>query len=161
MRYESAKCLINETAAEIWHAFRTCWQDMCLGLPDVVTHDAGTNFASRELAANCDLLHIRLSPVPKESPKTMGIVERQQDPMCRTYMAISKAAPITDVEIANRVLPNLQFYSIFLIACKAVNDAIGTDGLVPNFIVYRAMPRLGASLGEPHRTIVARTQAVR
>lgn len=43
-RYQSAQCLINETAGAIWNEFRHCWLDSYLGPPDAVKNDTRTNF---------------------------------------------------------------------------------------------------------------------
>ena len=35
-------------AKETWDVLKKCWIDTYLGLPDIITYDAGTNFDSTE-----------------------------------------------------------------------------------------------------------------
>lgn len=93
--YQSGHRLLNKTAAAIWSVFHRFWLDSYLGPPYVITHDAGTNFSSREFAPNCDLMHIRLDPVPKEAPRSMTTVERQHASLRRSFLVTSKKSQST------------------------------------------------------------------
>lgn len=88
-RYQGEKRLINETSGAIWDGLKTCWLDVYLGPPDVITHEAGTNLSPREFATNRDLLHIRLDTVPKEIPQSMNTVERKHGVLQRAVRVIN------------------------------------------------------------------------
>lgn len=80
----------------------------------------------------------------------MHTVNLQNDPLARVYMEIDKAAQMTPMETANPNLDNHRFDRIFIMACKFVNDTLGSDGLISSFPVYGNIPPTGVSLGEPH-----------
>jgi hypothetical protein len=46
--FTAAQFLKDISAKTTWEALRTYWLDTYLGPPDLVIHDAGTNFNSRE-----------------------------------------------------------------------------------------------------------------
>jgi len=50
--YSLYECLVKlGTTKETWQALRMLWIDTYQGPPDIITHDAGTNFASAEFLA--------------------------------------------------------------------------------------------------------------
>lgn len=69
--------------------------------------------------------------VPVEAASSMWIVERYRAPIRRSCQIIKKEAP--DVK---------DDYALQL-AVKAINDSIGSDGVVPTLLVFGALPRLG------------------
>lgn len=44
---------------------------------------------------------------------------------------------------------------------KAVNDSVGTNGLVPTLLVYGALPRLGLLNEKPNSSMYQRATSVR
>lgn len=159
--YHSTPRLLNETAAAIWSSFRQCWRDSYLGPPNVIKHDAGTKFSSREFAVNCYLMHIRLDPITKEAPQSMTTVGRQRASLRRAFLIIRKASPPA-VEQQTEPAPFYRhFDDFFQMAWKVVNYVVGPDGFVPTLLIYCAMLRPDATLGQPHPTILARAQATR
>ncbi|XP_044717608.1 transposable element tc1 transposase [Hirsutella rhossiliensis] len=56
-------------------ALKLCWIDTYLGPPDVITHDAGTNFASSEFQAEAKLLGITCHQVPVEAHWSIASAE--------------------------------------------------------------------------------------
>ena len=61
--FQAARWLQNLSARHCWDILRSCWIDTYLGPPDLINHDAGTNFASRELQ-QCASLSISTKTVP-------------------------------------------------------------------------------------------------
>ena len=45
-RFQAAHWLRNMTAQHTWDILRRCWIDVYIGPPDLIIHDAGTNFSS-------------------------------------------------------------------------------------------------------------------
>lgn len=97
-RYEAARWLSGTTAPEVWRAFRFCWIDVYLGLPDVVVHDGGSNIMAKSFQTNSSLLHIDTNPVPIESPNSMTHVERYHVPLRRAFRIMKTEAPVLDDE---------------------------------------------------------------
>jgi hypothetical protein len=123
------------------------WINTYLGLPDLVTHDIGTNFAAEEFQQYANSLTIATKEVPVEAANTMGLVERYHKPLCRAY-------EIIDDEFKDKGNPNgsIPKALILQMAIKAVNDTAGHDGLVPTLLVFRAYPCM-SELSPPVPTI--------
>ena len=47
-RLQAAGWLNNVSAKNTWETLRLCWIDVYIGSPDFITHDAGSNFVSKE-----------------------------------------------------------------------------------------------------------------
>lgn len=126
----------------------------------MVTHDPGTNFSSREFASNCDLLHIRLDPVPKEAPQSMTTVERQHASLRSSFQAISRLSPPTAAEQTDASM-FYQFDDLLQMTYMAFNDGVDPDGLVPTLLVYGAMSHPRVALVQSHPTTIVRAHAAR
>lgn len=147
-RFQAARRLRSMSADELWTALKACWINVYIGPPDVITHDAGTNFIARAFQANADFLHIKCKQVPIEASNRMSIVERYHEPVRRAFPIIKKECPTFD------------FDETLLAAVKALNESIGPDGLIPAILVFGAMPRLGLPTDKPHPTLADREIAV-
>ncbi|KJZ72869.1 hypothetical protein HIM_07813 [Hirsutella minnesotensis 3608] len=128
--FQAGRFLQNISAKETWEALKLCWIDTYLGPPDVITHDAGTNFASSEFQAEAKLLGITCHQVPVEAHWSIGKVERYHAPIRRAY------------EILKAELKTASAESLLQMAFKSVNDTAGPDGLVPTLLVFGAYPRI-------------------
>ncbi|XP_044724430.1 transposable element tc1 transposase [Hirsutella rhossiliensis] len=104
---------------DTWEALRCLWIDTYQGPPDVVTHDAGTNFASTEFQTEAKMLGITCKEVPIEAHWSIGKVERYHGPLRRAF-------EIMYAELSSQADAD----SILQMAVKAVNDTAGPDGLV-------------------------------
>jgi hypothetical protein len=151
-RFQAARWLDNMTAQHTWDVLRTCWIDTYLGPPDLIVHDAGTNFTAQEFKQNAHVLHIRTKVVPTEAAQSMGIVERYHHPLRRAYNVISDELNLS-INTVNKSL-------ILQMAVKAINDTAGPDGLVPTLLVFGTYPRLSES-DPPSPNITQRAIAVR
>ena len=129
-RYQAGKWLQNISAKHTWDTLRTCWIDTYLGPPDIITTDAGKNFASREFNQYAATIGTRLKIVPVEAHHSIGIVERYHAPIRRAYSIIT--TEIRDLE------PDMALQMAF----KAINDTAGPDGFMPILLVYSAYPQI-------------------
>jgi hypothetical protein len=75
-RFQAAKWLRDLSAKHTWETLRYCWMDTYLGPPDLITHDAGKNFVSKEFRQYATSLGIITKSVPVEAHWSIGIVER-------------------------------------------------------------------------------------
>lgn len=66
-RFQVARWKKNVTARHAWEALRACWIDVYIGPPDMIIHDAGTNFASSDFRQNAKSMSIITKEVPVES----------------------------------------------------------------------------------------------
>ncbi|KAM4067357.1 DUF1421 multi-domain protein [Hirsutella rhossiliensis] len=101
--FQAGRFLQNISAKETWEALKLC-------PPDVITHDAGTNFASSEFQAEAKLLGIT-------SHWSIGKVERYHAPIRRAY------------EILKAELKTASAESLLQMAFKSVNDTAGPDAV--------------------------------
>jgi hypothetical protein len=125
-----------------------CWIDTYLGPPDLVTHDAGKNFVSKEFKEYANTMGIRTKAVPVEAHNSIGMVERYHSPLRRVYQIIVVELPGIDRDAALQM------------AFKALNDTAGPDGLVPTLLVFGAYPRM-TELDAPSPTVTQRANAVK
>ena len=124
-----------------------CWIDTYLGPPDVITHDAGKNFISREFKQYAATLGTITKSVPVEAHNSIGMVERYHGPLRRIYRIITTELPDISKDMALQM------------AFKAINDSAGPDGLIPTLLVFGAYPRMVES-DAPNPTVAQRAAAL-
>ena len=66
--FQAARWLQNISAKHVWETLRLCWIDVYTGPPDVIVHDAGTNFDSAEFRRETGAMAIRTKCIPVEAP---------------------------------------------------------------------------------------------
>ncbi|KAF1934556.1 hypothetical protein EJ02DRAFT_461091, partial [Clathrospora elynae] len=146
--FQGAKFLSAMSAKETWQALRTLWIDTYQGPPDILTHDAGTNFASAEFRAEAKIMGITCKQVPTEAHWSIGKTERYHAPLRRAW-------DILHTELAG-TMPD---EAILQMAVKAVNDTAGPDRLVPTLLVFGAYPRMTTE-SPPSPSMVKRSEAI-
>ena len=99
-----------------------------MGPPDLITHNAGKNFVSKEFKQYTSAIGITTKSALVEAHNSVGIVEQYHRPLCQIYQIIT-----TEIKDINKDLA-LQ------IAFKALNDTAGPDRLVPTLLVFGAYP---------------------
>jgi len=129
--FQAAKFLQSMSAKDTWEALKQCWIDTYLGPPDVVSHDAGTNFDSTEFRAEAKLAGITCHQVPVEAHWSIGKTERYHTVLRRAFDIIKAEAhgSMTDEACLQA-------------AVSAINNTAGPNGLVPTLLVFGALPRI-------------------
>ncbi|KAF1937069.1 hypothetical protein EJ02DRAFT_459019, partial [Clathrospora elynae] len=146
--FQGAKFLSAMSAKETWQALRTLWIDTYQGPPDILTHDAGTNFASAEFRAEAKIMGVTCKQVPTEAHWSVGKTERYHAPLRRAWDILHAELTATMPDKA-----------ILQMAVKAVNDTAGPNGLVPTLLVFGAYPRMTTEL-PPSPSMVKRSEAI-
>ncbi|KAI0993172.1 hypothetical protein K3495_g15012, partial [Podosphaera aphanis] len=146
--FQAAQFLTTMSAKETWQTLRLLWIDTYQGPPDVITHDAGTNFSSVEFRNEARILGITCREVPVEAHWSIGKLERYHAPLRRAYEILS-------TELRGIYSPK----AVLQMAVKAVNDTAGPDGLVPTLLVFGAYPRINLD-SPPSPNTVQRAEAV-
>ncbi|KAI1002482.1 hypothetical protein K3495_g5721 [Podosphaera aphanis] len=136
------------SAAHVWDMLRLCWIDVYNGPPEVIVHDAGTNFDSAEFRKNANSMSVGIKCISTESHHSIGGLERYHGPLRRSFKIIDQELPDTSKKI------KLQM------AIKAINDTAGPNGIVPTLLVFGAYPRIH-SLDPPTPLIIQRATAIR
>ncbi|KAF1963904.1 hypothetical protein BU23DRAFT_585836 [Bimuria novae-zelandiae CBS 107.79] len=95
-------------AKETWQALRMLWIDTYQGPPDILTHDAGTNFASAEFRAKA---------------KIMGVTCKQV--LTEAYWSIAVKA-VNDIAGPNGLVPTLLVFGAYPLT-DALNTCNGPD----------------------------------
>ena len=75
-------------AQHAWDALRACWIDVYLGPLDILTHDAGTNFALEEFRQYATSMSIITKEVLVEAHQLVGIIEQYHAPLQQAYIII-------------------------------------------------------------------------
>ncbi|KAF1934529.1 hypothetical protein EJ02DRAFT_471813, partial [Clathrospora elynae] len=129
--FNGARFLPSMSTKDTWETLRMLWIDTYQGPPDIITHNAGTNFASVEFKSEAKIMGITCKQVPVEAHWSIGKVERYHAPLRRAY-------EILRAELDSRTSDD----AVLQMAVKAVNDTAGPDGLVPTLLVFGAYPRI-------------------
>lgn len=129
--FHFAKLLEEISSEPLWRPGRLCWSPVYLGPPDVIAYDSEKNFMTSAFQANADMSHIWTKSLPVESANSMTIVERYHAPIRRALNTIYKEAKDIEQGVALQM------------AVKAINDSVGSNGLVPTLLVFGALPRPG------------------
>ena len=146
--FNGAKFLPSLSTKDTWETLRMLWIDTYQGPPDIITHDAGTNFASVEFKSEAKIMGITCKQVPTEAHWSIGKVERYHAPLRRAYEILRGELDSSTSDAA-----------VLQMAVKAVNDTAGPDGLVPTLLVFGAYPRVSSD-SPPSPTIVHRAEAI-
>jgi hypothetical protein len=146
--FQGARFLPSMSAKDTWEALRMLWIDTYQGPPDIITHDAGTNFASNEFRSEARMMGITCKQIPTEAHWSIGKLERYHTPLRRAY-------DILRAELAGTTNDD----AILQMAVKAVNDTAGPDGLVPTLLVFGAYPRITTE-SPPSPATVKRGEAI-
>ena len=147
-RYQAGRWLDNISAKTVWEKLQECWMSTYLGPPDLLVHDAGKSFMSKEFKHYAKEQGVTTKDVPVEAHNSVGIVERYHGPVRRAYKIISEE------------LPDLGEDSALQMAFKAINDSAGPDGLVPTLLVFGAYPRMSEH-DAPSPTVRQRSLALK
>src|SRR6266516_5858974 len=75
-RFQAARWLKTITSSHVWDCLRSCWIDTYIGPPDVIVHDAGKTFISKEFRQNA----AALSSIVKEVPRSEEHTSELQSP---------------------------------------------------------------------------------
>ncbi|KAF1938593.1 hypothetical protein EJ02DRAFT_354125, partial [Clathrospora elynae] len=146
--FQGAKFLSAMLAKETWQALQMLWINTYQGPPDILTHDAGTNFASAEFRAEAKIMGVTCKQVPTEAHWSVGKTERYHAPLRRAW-------DILHAELTG-TMPDK---AILQMAVKAVNNTAGPDGLVPTLLVFGAYPRMTTE-SPPSPSMVKRSEAI-
>lgn len=149
-RFQAARWLNNVSAKHTWETLRLCWIDVYIGPPDLITHDAGSNFVSKKFRQYATSMAIATKTVPVEAHWSIGSVERYHAVLRKAYKVI--ADDLQGCGLSKEI--------ILQMAVKAVNDTAGPNGLVPTLLVFGAYPRI-SEFDAPTPTITQRAAAIK
>ena len=131
--FSSAAFLAGQTVEQVWDAFLTSWATTYLGYPVTLRLDQGRQFQAGGFSSRAAAAGILIKPTGVESHNSLALGERYHAPLRRIYNKIRASHPSVQPDIALRL------------ACRAMNDTMGPDGLVPTLLVFGALPRLPTS----------------
>jgi len=147
--FQSAGFLRDMTANTTWETLRKQWIDSYLGPPDLIVHDAGTNFTAEEFRQNANSMAVNTKCVPVEAHWSIGKVEQAHAALRRAFEIIREEAGTS-----------ISREAALQMACKAVNDTAGVNGLVPTLLVFGAYPRV-STYDTPAASMAQRAAAIR
>jgi hypothetical protein len=113
--------------------FVQAWALAYIGMPDVVTTGRGTQFTSRDFECALRYHGGRQQYTGVESHHYFGANERAHEILRRVYLKTRHDHPKIAQQLA------------FAYSQKAINETIGTDGIVQTLLVYGSMPRFRAA----------------
>jgi hypothetical protein len=113
----------------IWDAFTDIWHSIYTGYPDRLLVDSGSAFMNVKWKTITESRGITLRISGVEAHNSLGIEERYHGQLRRVYKKFEHEFP--------HVGPAL----LLRIAVKAINDTMGTNGIVPSLLVFGVVPR--------------------
>jgi transposase InsO family protein len=119
----------GQSSDGIWDASIDIWSSIYIGYPDRLRIDSGSAFTSVKWKTITESRGITLSISGVEAHNSLGIGERYHGPLRRVYQKIEHEFP--------HVGPAL----LLRLSVKAINDTMGTNGLVPSLLVFCVVPR--------------------
>ena len=105
-----------------------CWIDIYLGPLDVIAHDIGKNFISREFKQYAVNMGTIIKSVLVKAYNLIIIIEHYYSPLQHIYYIMTSKIPGINKEIALQM------------AFKVINDFTGLDSLIPTLLVFRVYP---------------------
>jgi hypothetical protein len=84
-RFQTGRWLQDISIRHIWDILCICWIDIYLGPPDLITHDTGKNFISKEFKQYASTIGINTKAALVEAYNSIGIVEHYYGPVCYIY----------------------------------------------------------------------------
>ena len=132
-RFQRGQWLKNVFAQNVWNQLHLCWIDAYLGPPDFVIANAGKQFMAKEFKQYIANIGIIIKNALVEAHYSIGMVEHDHEPLRRVYSIITTK------------IPGIKPDSTLQMSFKAINDSIGSNGLVPTLLVFRAYPRMTES----------------
>jgi transposase InsO family protein len=112
-----------------WDAFIDIWCSIYTGYPDRHRGDSGSAFTSVKWKTPTESRGITLRISRVEAHNSLGIGERYHGPRRRVYQKVEHEFP--------HFAPAL----LLQIAVKAINNTMGTNGLVPSLHVFGVVPK--------------------
>lgn len=92
--FQAARWLENMSFDTPWRALRLCWENICVGPPDIIAHGIGKNFMGAVFQSNADMLHLQTKSIPVEPAPSMRIVGLYHAPIRRAFQIILREAQI-------------------------------------------------------------------
>ena len=86
--FQTGRWLQDISARHAWDVWRMCWIDTHLGPPDIIAHNAGKNFVSKEFKQNAAVTGITTKGIPVEAHNSIGMVEWYHGSLRRVSEAI-------------------------------------------------------------------------
>lgn len=124
-RFQQGLFIDSMTALEAWKTLRRCWIDVYAGAPDIIKHDHGTNFQSKEFQSLAGDMGICIKCVPAEAHERIGSLERRHAVVRSIYSKMALDLP----DIGREERLSLTF--------RAINDVPDRiTGICPTTLVF-------------------------
>ena len=102
------------------------WINIYLGPPNIITHNTGKNFISKEFKQYAIILRTAIRSIPVKAHNSVRMIEHYYSPLHRIYHIIITELPDISKDIALQM------------AFKAINNSAGPNGLIFTLLVFRA-----------------------
>jgi hypothetical protein len=137
--FSAAGFLQRQSVDDVWTTLLAIWVCVYPGLLNVIKADQGSVFTSARWRDIASISGVKLEISPIESHNSLTVGERYHDPLRRIYRKVRHDFPTITETLASSL------------ANKAMNDTIGTEGLVPTLLVFGIVPRLSADGSLPNQ----------
>ena len=128
-RSSAARFLTKVSTDAVWDSIILCWSSVYTGMPNMFIVDEGSQFR-KTFAELATLEDITINKSGVEAHHALGIGERYHKPLRDTYLKLKVDHP------------SLQRQMLLALAGKAINDTLGSEGVVPSALVFGEFPSL-------------------
>ena len=110
-----------------------CWINTYLGPPDIIAHNTGKNFISREFKQYIINMGTITKSIPVKAYNLISIVKHYYGLLQCIYHIITFKIPGINKDMALQM------------AFKVINNSTGPDSLIPTLLIFRAYPQMTES----------------
>ncbi|KAI1005361.1 hypothetical protein K3495_g2858 [Podosphaera aphanis] len=149
-RFQAAKFLKGQSTNDIWNAIRQSWIDVYVGQSDLIVHDTGKNFTSKEMQQFAQSIGTGTKCAPVEFHHNIDLFERYHEPLRRVFYVIKE-------ELKNQ---HLDASAILQMAVKANNHTAGPNDITPTVLVFRTYPKI-SEVHASNISVIQRVNTIR
>lgn len=125
--FSSARFIDDMSTKNIWATTLECWATIYIGLPRKILVDQGTQLGDLFVSLGA-LNNFEVQQTEIQAHNSLGLGERYHQPLRNTYRKVRTVHPNQDKKL------------LLSFAAKAMNDTLGTDGLVSSALVFGEFP---------------------
>jgi hypothetical protein len=132
--FHAARFLPSVSASAVWPTLVECWMHLFSGMPTSLLVDQGSQLRSDEFKELTLQSGIMLRHTGVEYHNSLGLLERYNDAIRRTYDKIQLEDP--------SIKPTMSLSA----AVKVTNDCTGPNGICPTTLIFGVYPVINSKV---------------
>lgn len=141
---------VIQYSKNIWDIHRNYWIDVNIVPPDIITHDTGRNFKSKEFQQLTKDMRSTTNEAPIGTHQSFGHIKRYHSPLHSAYEIVSSELSGTSID------KNIKLK----ITVNAINETVEPDSIISKLFVFDAYPRMN-EIDPPAPGIIKRSKTIK